>query len=89
MVFSMTSGLVFKMPMQLGPISRIPDARHTETSSFWRFRPSSPTSANPEEMTTMARTCFLAHSLAASTTDAAGTTITARSTGPGMSPTDR
>ncbi len=87
--FSRTSGSVFRIPMQFGPMSRIPACRHTARSSRWRSRPSSPVSANPAEMTTSPRTPLAAHSRAASTTPGAGTTITARSTGPGTSPIER
>ena len=83
-----TCGSVFKIPRQLGPISRIPVARQTASSSRWRSAPSGPVSANPAEMTTMARTPLAAQSRAAWTTAGAGTTSTARSTGPGTSRTD-
>ena len=84
-----TAGSVFAMPMQFGPTSRMPAARHVRTSASCRARPSSPTSAKPAEMTTSARTPLRPHASAAATTRSAGTTSTARSTGPGTSSTLR
>ena len=83
MPFSRTCGSVFTMPMQLGPMIRIPYARQMSTSSRCLAGPSPPTSANPEEMTTSPRTPFSPHSRATWRTNAAGTTMNATSTGPG------
>ena len=83
MPFSRTWGSVFTMPMQFGPMIRIPYARHTSTSSLCLAGPSPPTSANPDEITTSPRTPFSPHSLATWRTNAAGTTMNATSTGPG------
>src|SRR6202171_1033504 len=56
-----TSGAVLITPMQLGPTSRIPASRHTASRSACRLAPSSPDSANPDEITTRLLTPFLAH----------------------------
>ena len=82
---SRTSGCVLSTPRQLGPISLIPELRQISTSSRWRCAPSTPASAKPAEMTRSERTPALAHSRATSTTFAAGTTTTPRSTVPGTS----
>ena len=58
--FRRMSGSVFTTPMQFGPISRIPEARHTSRSSCWSDDPSGPVSANPDEITTSPRTPLLA-----------------------------
>ena len=75
-----TSGDVFTTPMQFGPTSRIPLARHTSSSSASRAAPSAPASANPAVMTTSAETPAAAHSRATPGTAAAGTATIARST---------
>src|ERR1700680_1403999 len=85
--FIETSGAVLITPMQLGPTSRIPVSRQTATRSACRLAPSSPDPANPEEITTRLLTPFFAHWRAVSTTPTAGTAITARPTGPGISST--
>jgi hypothetical protein len=82
---SRACGDVFRIPRQFGPIKRMPAARQISTSSRCRTCPSSPTSANPAEMTTTAGTRLAAHSRATSATAPAGTAITARSTSPGTS----
>ena len=76
------------IPMQFGPISRIPVARQMPTSSSCSCAPSSLASAKPAEMITSARTPFCAHSRATASTALAGVTIKARSTGPGQSRTE-
>ena len=68
------------IPMQLGPIRRMPALRQIPNNSAWRAAPSGPVSENPEEMTTRERTPWAAHSLATPATDSLGTTITASST---------
>ncbi len=75
------------IPWPLGPTSTMPPALARETISFWRARPSSPSSANPAVMTTPAGTPLRAASEIASGTRRAGMVKTARSTSPGMSDT--
>jgi hypothetical protein len=75
--------------MQLGPISRQPARRTFSRSAASRARPSASHSLNPALMTQIARTLLLMQSSTAASTSAAGTTIIARSTGPGMSLTRR
>src|ERR1700680_4481888 len=76
--FIETSGAMLITPMQLGPTSRMPASRQTASNSAWRLAPSSPDSANPEEITTRLLTPFFAHWRAVSTTPTAGTAITVR-----------
>jgi hypothetical protein len=85
--FSATSGAVLTIPMQFGPIRRIPVARQSRRSARSRSRPSASTSPKPAVSTTRARTPFRPHCSATSSTCAAGTAITARSTGPGIAST--
>src|SRR5690242_4052247 len=75
---------VFRMPMQFGPIRRIPYARHTRNNSRWLACPSAPISEKPAEITISALTPFRPQLSAAATTPFAGTTMMARSTAPGM-----
>ena len=82
------SGAVFMIPMQLGPISRIPAPRAWQTRSCWPDWPSAPDSAYPAEMTTAPLTPFVAHVSTTPATRSPGTAITARSTGPGTSRTE-
>ena len=82
-------GPATEIPRQFGPIRRAPCARTSASSRSWRSRPSLPVSANPAEMTTSARTPCASACSAASTTPAAGTQITATSTGSGISSTER
>jgi hypothetical protein len=84
-----TSAAVLSTPRQLGPTNRIPASRHTPTSSRCRRAPSAPISLKPAEMTSSARTPTEPHSRATGTTCSAGTTTTARSTGPGIWVTER
>ena len=77
------------MPRQFGPISRAPWARTSASSRSWRSIPSLPVSAKPAEMTTSARMSRASACSAASITPAAGTQITATSTGSGISSTER
>ena len=84
----LTAGSVLMMPMQLGPIIRTPAARIFATSSAWSALPASPHSPKPALITTSALTPFAMHSSATASTCAAGTTMTARSTGPGIAATD-
>src|SRR5688500_7665576 len=81
---SNTAAFVLAMPMQFGPINLMPAPRQTFTNSDWRAFPSGPVSEKPAEITTSALTPFRAQAVATSITFAAGTTITARSTGPGI-----
>ena len=83
--FIRISGSVLMTPMQFGPTIRMPAARTRSFSSCSRRSPSPPTSRKPAVITTSPRTC---RATASSTTRAAvpfGTTMTARSTGSGMS----
>ena len=57
-----------------------------ERSSRWRSTPSGPASPNPDEITTRAFTPESAHWRATSITAAAGTAMTAISTGLGTAP---
>src|ERR1700687_2958174 len=85
--FIETSGAVLITPMQFGPTIRTPASRQTASRSACLQTPSSPDSLNPEEITTRLLTPFFAHWRAVSTTPTAGTAITARPTGPGISST--
>ena len=60
------------IPRQLGPIRRAPRARTSSSRRSCRSAPSRPTSANPAEMTTSARTPASSASSAASSTAPAG-----------------
>ena len=77
-----TSGWELMMPKEFGPITRMPLLRAVRSSSRWRTSPSGPASANPAETTSSARTPAPAQSRTTSSTDSAGTAITARSTVP-------
>ena len=68
-------------PKQLGPSSRIPYRRQTASSS-------APAAPRHELITISARTPCRPHCPATCGTAAGGTAITARSTGPGRSPTE-
>ena len=72
-------------PMQLGPTSRMPLARATATSSSCARAPSSPVSANPDDMTMQVATLAAAQSATAAGTAAAGTMTSASSIGRGTS----
>ena len=76
------------MPRQFGPIRRAPWARTSASNCSCRSAPSLPTSANPAEITTSARTPLRSASSAAASTCSPGTAITARSTGSGISATE-
>ena len=76
------------MPRQFGPNSRAPWARTAASSRSCRSRPSAPVSAKPADITQIARIPAVSACSAASITLAAGTQITARSTGAGRSPTE-
>ena len=73
----------FTIPMQLGPMSRMPASRASPAIASWA--PLSPTSANPEVKTTSDPTPFSAHSPSTLITAPGGTVQIARSTSPGMS----
>ena len=85
---SRTAGSLLMIPKELGPTTRIPDPRARRTSSAWSRAPSVPSSANPLETTSSARTPALAHSSTTSSTALAGTATTARSTRPGTELTE-
>ncbi len=70
-------------------MSPIPAAWHCSTSAFCRSRPSTSDSANPVEITRTACTSLAAQSSITAGMCSAGTRITARSTGSGMSRTER
>ena len=74
-------GSVLTTPHEFGPTTRMPLARATRTSARCRSRPSGPVSAKPPLTTTSPRTPARAHSCTTSSTDSAGTAITARSSG--------
>ena len=82
------AGSVLMTPRQFGPITRIPLARASATSSRCSSRPSGPASANPPLTTTRPSTPWPAQSRTTSSTWAAGTATSARSTGPGRSATE-
>jgi hypothetical protein len=86
--FSRTSDAVFTIPMQFGPMIRIPYERARSTSSTCRAVPSPPTSLKPDEITTSPRTPFSPHSRVTSSTSGAGTTMNASSTSFGTSTID-
>ena len=80
---------VSSRPMQLGPMSRILSSRAMRPTSASSAAPSAPTSRKPPEAMTAARMPRAPQARSASSTMAAGTTMTARSTGSGMSTTLR
>jgi LCP family protein required for cell wall assembly len=69
-------------PLVLGPSSLMPVARTTSASRRWYSMPGPPASANPPPQITAAPTPAAAASARTSGQAAAGTQITARSTGP-------
>jgi len=79
-----TPASVFKTPRQLGPTRRMPWRRAHSRSARSRSAPSAPVSLKPAVITTTPFTPFRPHSSRAASTWAAGTTITARSTSPGI-----
>ena len=83
-----TSALVFAIPNELGPTTRIPCERAVATTSRCSSWPSGPVSANPEDTTTTARTPRVAASLTTSMTAGAGTAIIAKSIEPSISSSD-
>ena len=72
------------IPMQLGPMNRIPADLAVRTSACSSSAPSGPSSLNPDETTIAALTPLSAHACIAATACLAATTITARSTGPSI-----
>ena len=82
--FSRTA--VDEIPRQFGPSNRAPCARTRARRSRWRSSPSEPTSANPAEITQIARMPTSSADRTASRTASAGTHTTARSTSSGTSP---
>ncbi len=83
---SATPGSVLITPMQFGPTIRTPAVRTRVIRARSRSMPSPPISLKPAEMTTRPRTPAATHSSATASTCSFGTTITARSTGPGTAP---
>ncbi len=81
-----TSGTVVTTPMAFGPTRRMPWMRADRTSSCSAARPSSPTSANPPDTTTTARTPLWPQASTTPGTSGAGTVTMARSMAPGTSP---
>ena len=79
--FSPTRGSVFIRPMQFGPIRRAPAARTFSNIARSDARPSSLVSPNPALITTSPRTPLARHSSTTCATCAAGTAMTATSTG--------
>jgi hypothetical protein len=75
------------IPCPFGPIKTIPPALALFTISACKARPSSPSSANPAEMTRPALTPLLTQSEMESTMALAGIVKMARSTSPGMEDT--
>ena len=84
LALSRTSGSVLTIPRQLGPTTRIPEARADATSARSAARPSGPTSPKPPETTTSPRTRLRRQASTTPATSSAGTASTARSTSPGM-----
>jgi hypothetical protein len=85
LAFNRTAGSVLTMPRQLGPTTRMPEARAAVTSCRSRTRPSGPDSPKPPEITTSPWTRLRRHASTTSATSSAGTARTARSTSSGMS----
>ena len=83
--FMRTSGAVFTMPRQFGPITRMPLRRAVATMARSASLPLVPVSAKPAEMITTPNTCFCAHSSTTPGTRSAGTTTSATSTVSGTS----
>src|SRR5512134_1573640 len=79
--FNRTVSAVDRTPMQLGPIRRIPAPRAIARKRRSTSRPAVDASANPDEITTTARTPAAAQSRTTASTAAAGTATTARSIG--------
>ena len=79
--FKQSAGSVFRTPMQLGPTILIPEARTRSRSRRSAARPAAEASPNPDEITTTPWTPARAQSVTTSCTAAAGTAMTARSTG--------
>ena len=81
--FNGATGLVLMMPNDTGPTTRIPACRARSRSCCCNARPCGPDSAKWPEGTTRVRTPMAAHSSTTPSTFAAGTAMTAISTGPG------
>ena len=73
------------MPMQLGPIIRMPLARAAATIRCWRATPSGPASAKPALKTTADFTPRRAQASIAGVASSAPTAMMAQSTSPGTS----
>ncbi len=87
--FSRTAGSALSTPSAFGPTTRMPCALASDTSRCSASKPCGPTSANPAETMTRALTPLASAPSSTSSTWSAGTDTTARSTGSGMSTTDR
>ena len=84
LALSRTSGSVLTIPRQLGPTTRMPEARAAATSCRSAARPSGPVSPNPPETTTSPRTRLRRQASTTPATSSAGTARTARSTSSGI-----
>lgn len=85
-----TASSVLITPMQFGPAARIPYRSSNPRNAASRSRPSGrPVSPKPAEMIASARTPFSPHSRITSSATSLRTITTARSTGSGISSTDR
>ena len=73
------------MPIDAGPITRIPWFRAMRTSSRWRARPRAPSSAYPLVITRTPRTPARPHSRTTCATRSMGTAMIATSTVSGTS----
>jgi len=85
--FNRTAGSVLITPRQFGPMREMPWSAAISLSRSSRFTPSGPNSRKPAEMTITERMPFSPHCVNARSTTSAGKTITAWSTGSGMSTT--
>ncbi len=85
---SRTPGSVLSTPRAFGPTTRMPCDRASAASLRSALRPSGPVSPNPDDTTSSAFTPLARHASMTSSTLAAGTATTARSTSSGMSSTD-
>ena len=78
----------FMMPRQLGPTTRMPNRRAASSTRRSSSAPASPISLKPALMMITPLMPASPHSATRSGTPAAGVTMTARSTGSPMAPTD-
>ena len=85
--FRRTPAMAFCMPMQFGPIRRMPCRRALATMRASTAAPFGPVSLKPAVITTTPPTRFRAHCARVRGTSSFGTAITARSTRSGMAVT--